>query len=108
MTPNGGIDPVPPLFYVLKRGLSPEQADVAVELLSVTPCQAAVVRDFADTPIALSFAPQIFWANDEVAACEFARKWATETGRPLLVLGEAEFLDAVFPDGRREPLASVC
>ena len=93
-----------PLYYIVKRGLSPEQLEAVMSALSITPCQAVFISNIVDSDLAWKFAPQVINAKTDSEAMTQAKHWATDIGRPMLVIGEAEFIDGIFPDGRREPL----
>lgn len=93
-----------PLFYVVKRGLSAEHVEAVMVALSITPCQAAFISTPQDAALAWNFAPQVICADAEETALSLAQRWATDVGRPMLVIGEADCLDAVFADGHREAL----
>lgn len=93
-----------PLFYIVKRGLSESQIETIKAALSLTPCQAVVISDFSDEPQAVHLAPVVLSANSDSLAVELARDWAEKTGRPLLVIGKSELLDAVYSDGHQEPV----
>jgi hypothetical protein len=96
---------VVPLYYVVNRYLPLEEAGAVMSALRITPVHAAIVSDHRDAQLGLQLAPHLMLAEDEKSACMFAAKLARESGRPLLVVGEADFLDAVYPDGKREALA---
>lgn len=93
---------IPPLFYVMARGLEQKYLDAIGDALCMTPCQAVVISDLQDASIAWNFAPMVMRADSEFMALTLAREWATRTGRPLLVIGKAEFLDAIYKDGHTE------
>lgn len=93
-----------PLFYVVKRGLSPEEIDAVRASLSITPCQAVFISKTEDHDLAWRFSDQVMMAVDEETALLLAKRWATDIGRPMLVVGTAALLDAVFADGKREAL----
>lgn len=94
-----------PLFYVMARGLDRKTLDAIEAALSLTPCQAVIVSDLRDAEIAWNFAPMVMRADSELLALSLARETATRTGRPLLVIGKAELLDAVYRDGHIESVA---
>lgn len=102
MTPTGGVESMPPLFYVMARGLEQKFLDAIGDALCLTPCQAVVISDLQDASIAWNFAPMVMRADSEFIALTLAREWAIRTGRPLLVIGKAEFLDAIYRDGHVE------
>jgi len=97
---------VSPLFYVMKRGLEDRFLDAIEDALSITPCQAVVISDTNDASTAMRYAPMVLRADDDVTALAVAREWALKTGRPLLVIGAADFLEAVYPDGHTETIGS--
>jgi len=90
-----------PLFYIVRRGLSDEQVEAAQAALFLTPCQAAFISSAVDEDLAWKLSSQVVYGNIEAA-----KQWAEEIGRPMLFIGEAEFIDAVFPDGKREALVA--
>ena len=106
VNPNEGIEPIPPLFYVMKRGLPQKYLDAIADALCITPCQAVVISDLQDSHVAWNFAPMVMRADSDFMALTLAREWAQRTGRPLLVIGKAEFLDAVYRDGHTESVHS--
>lgn len=95
---------MPPLFYVMARGLEQAYLDAIGAALSVTPCQAVVISDLQDAATAWSFAPMVMRADSDFLALKLAREWAERTGRPLLVIGKAEFLDGIYRDGHTESI----
>lgn len=95
-----------PLFYILKRGLEPEYFEAAVAALSITPCQAAFISDAKDAGLAWKLVEQVITCDSDETALSLAKKWSTDIGRPMLVIGKAEFLDSVFSDGHREAITA--
>lgn len=97
-----------PLFYVLNRRLPETEADAVMRALQLTPVFHAIVSNLLDTHLAFAFAPGVQHVNSDEDALLLAQKLAEDTGRPMLVIGEADFLDAVYvnADGtlRREAL----
>ena len=91
-----------PIFYVLGRDLPRQYVDAAEVALTLTPCAAVVISDLQDAKIAWAFAPMVLRADTDLLALQLARQWAVKTQRPLLVIGKAEFLDAVYFDGHTE------
>jgi len=94
-----------PLFYVMARGLDRKTIDAVEAALSLTPCQAVIITDLHDAEIAWIFAPMVMRADSELLALSLARETATRTGRPVLVIGKAELLDAVYKDGHIESVS---
>jgi len=95
-----------PLYYIVKRGLTAEQADAAMAVLSLTPCQAAFITNPVDAVLACHFTQQVISADADATAMKLARRWAEDIGRPMLVFGDADFIDAVFSDGRKEAVVA--
>jgi len=87
----------------MKRGLSLDQVEAVMAALSITPCAAVFTTDYKDTEIFTDLAEQIVIAENYATAISKAREWANEYGRPMLVIGESELLDAVYDDGHKEP-----
>lgn len=97
-----------PILYVLRRGLPQKQLDAVMDALSITPCVAVVISDLEDAKVAWNFAPMVMRAETELLALQVARHWAEKTQRPLLVIGKADFLDAIYFDGHIESLNPEC
>jgi hypothetical protein len=95
-----------PLFYVVSRHLPIEQVEVVLRIMRITPCFLAVISRVQDAALGLSVAPDVANAASDEDALALAKKMAIEIERPVIVVGEADFLDAVWADGRRESLAS--
>jgi hypothetical protein len=91
-----------PLFYVMARGLDRKTLDAIEAALSLTPCHAVIVSDLRDSEIAWNFAPVVMRADNEFVALTLAHETATRIGRPVLVIGKAEILDAIYKDGHKE------
>lgn len=100
--PNGGVDTTPPLFYVMARGLEQKYLDAIEYVLQLTPCQAVVISDLLDASVAWNFAPMVMRADSDFLALTLARETAIRTGRPVLVIGKTQFLDAIYRDGHIE------
>lgn len=98
-------DFVVPLYYVVSRKLPPEEAFIVLHCLSITPCQCAVISDVHDCKLAITLSNEIIRAATDEDAHLIAKDLSIKTKRPLMVIGEANFLDAVYPDGHREPIA---
>src|SRR5690242_20554396 len=89
-----------PAFYILNRSFPREHVRHAADALSITPITVAIVSDPADVPLALELTPSVLRACCEEEALEMAMTIGTENR--ALVVGEADVLDAVYSDGRRE------
>ena len=94
-----------PSYYVLNRKLPDTEADAGWRALGITPVAAAIVSDLRDSSLAFHFAPSVQHVDNDQDALTLAGQLSAEVGRPLLVIGEADFIDAVYPSGRREALA---
>lgn len=98
-----GQEPEAPAYYVLGRNV--RDVDAIQAALRLTPVDTAIVYDALDFDFAASVFATIVRADtkhEQAAILEFCRKLA----RPIAILGDAEFLDAVYADGRRESLAA--
>jgi hypothetical protein len=95
-----------PAFYVLNRNMDREQAALVLQALRITPVFAALVSDIRDAQLAITFAPQVLRANTEEDAYKVALAISAEKQMPCLILGTANFLDAVYHDGQREQVAA--
>lgn len=103
ITSTGGVEAIPPLFYVMARGLDQKHLDAIGDALCLTPCQAVVISDLLDSAIAWNFAPMVMRASDELIALKIARETAIRNGMPVLVIGNAKgVLDAIYRDGHVE------
>jgi hypothetical protein len=61
-----------------------------------------------NTDLALMLTNEVIRAKTPEDAHLIALKIVTHTNRPSLVLGDANFLDAVYPVGRKEPITYTC
>jgi hypothetical protein len=89
----------------MARGLDRKTIDAVEAALSLTPCSAVVISDLHDAETAWIFAPMVLRADDEIMAIALAKEWAARTSRPILVIGKAELLDAVYKDGHVESVS---
>ena len=97
-----------PNIYVVNRRLPIEEAYPVIRALSITPVQCAVISDVLDAALALSLSPSIAMADTDKDALALAGLLAEDANRPVLVVGEANFLDAIYATGRREAVATQC
>jgi hypothetical protein len=95
-----------PAFYVVNRRLPREHASFIAAALKITPINIAIVSDVADVSLALEFCSSILRVADNELAMKTAMS-ISQTARPL-VIGDADVLDAVYPDGKTEPVATSC
>lgn len=97
-----------PAYYVVNRSLPKEEAFSVASALRITPVQCAVISDVLDAELALELAPSVMRAASDKDALALAALLSKESQRPVLVVGEADFLDGVYLDGRREEVAKAC
>lgn len=95
-----------PAFYIVSRGLSVEHAGFVLAALDITPIQVVIISDPADVQLAFTICPSVLRVDSDAAALETAKS-ISPTGTPL-VIGQADVLDAVYPDGYKEPVACSC
>ncbi len=95
-----------PSYYVLRRLCSDEDIQHVLHALRITPIQAVIVSDILDADFAMKLSTAVLRVSSDPAAHEVAMKVSKDTGRPVLVIGDAKFLDAVYPDGTRGPIAA--
>lgn len=95
-----------PVYYIVRRGLDPDELQKVQAALSLTPCQAAFISNLQDHEFALKFSDQIICTESENKSLELANEWAKRIGRPMLAVTNcSENLFAVQEDGT---LATVC
>lgn len=97
--PAGGVEA--PLYYVLSRTFPPEDIPKLERIFAVTPILGCLITQAADSLLAqkLDFAESItLVAKHE----QWVKKLFDQYHLPALVIGEADGLEAVYPDGRKE------
>lgn len=97
-----------PIYYVVSRELPVEQAPFILKALSITPIVGVIISSVLDAQLAFSMADEVIRVHSDNEAHLLAQKLSKELNQPLLVVSEAGLLDAVFEDGKREPVATVC
>lgn len=97
-----------PAYYVVSRDLPEEHADAVVRVLSITPVCCAIVSSWLDVPLAAKLSSCTFKAPNDDDAAGYAEQIWNEEHQPCIVVGSAAFLDAVYADGRREPVSCSC
>jgi hypothetical protein len=97
-----------PSLYVVSRKLPSDEAYPVIHALSLTPVQAVVISDVHDASLALELCPSLLRAGSDEDALVVAAAMAKDMSRPVLVVGEANFLDAIYASGRREAVATEC
>jgi hypothetical protein len=99
---------VVPIYYVVSRKLPSEEAFMVIHALSITPCRCAIISDVLDCKLALVMSANILMAATDKDALGLAALMSEEMRAPVLVVGEADFLDAIYADGRREAVLTTC
>jgi hypothetical protein len=99
-------DVVVPSYYIVSAKLPSEEAWSVIHALSITPCECAIISDILDARLALELSPNVRIAATDKDALGLAVLMSEEMQRPVLVIGEADFLDAVMPDGGRHPVCT--
>jgi hypothetical protein len=97
-----------PIIYVVNRQLPKEETLAVLHTLRITPCCCSVISNILDAAWAEQLTTGVLRADDEMKAIELAKGIALEYRRPVMVLGEADFIDAIWPDGSRSPIAKSC
>ena len=97
-----------PIVYVVNRQLPHEETLAVLQTLRITPCCCAVISNILDAEWAFQLTPGVLRADTEEKATEMATEIALEYRRPVMVLGEADFIDAIWSDGTRSPIAKTC
>lgn len=98
-----GEDVAVPLYYVVSRNVPISEADSVLHMLRITPAELAIFSDPLDGELAQCLSNSICFSPIDKAE-GFAANLATRAQRPVLLLGVAEFIDAVYSDGHREAL----
>jgi len=96
-----------PVYYVVNRTLPQELAVAILRALSYTPVHCAVISDVLDAEFALSLCTEVILAKSEADSVSVALAIQEQTTYPVLIIGTADVLDAVFVDGKREKVGSV-
>jgi hypothetical protein len=90
-----------PAFYVVNRLLKKEEAGPILQVLAITPVSSAIIHNILDADLALAFSPQVLRCATEEDSYRVALKFSQDSKMPVLVIGTAEVIDAVYSDGRR-------
>lgn len=97
-------DNLAPAFYVVKQGCNDTETANLLHAMKITPILAVIIVDPADADFALMVSDEVMRTTSVQHSHSLAREIHAETGRPVLVVGEAQFLDAYYSDGRVEPV----
>lgn len=88
-----------PIHYILSRSFkNPEKLD---RIFAITPVLCCVVSDPHDTGLAMRIHPAVIQIEAESAEL-WADLLANRYGQPVVVIGDADGLEAVYVDGRKE------
>ncbi len=90
-----------PVHYSLSRGF--KAIDKLERVFAITPILCCIVTDPHDTPFALKLNPAVIQSSADNADL-LADMLGDRYGLPAVVIGEADGLEAVYADGRREKL----
>ena len=96
-----------PQYYILNRELPEEYAEQVTRMLGMHPVVCVIVSSLIDARLGFRICGNVMRRRDDAEAAATALEVAQQTGKPALVIGTADFLDAVYPDGRREALAKT-
>lgn len=80
------LDVTPPLYYVIGRKTDPELIEAVIR---ITPCPTAVVTRYEDMSLAQKYSETVLMNAD-------AAQVATETRRPVIVIGDGEKIEEVY------------
>lgn len=87
-----------PIYYVASRKLTEAQVAYVLRILQISPVTCVLVSSAHDIELARQFADEVI-CLDAGDVERYAAKLA-----PVLVIGDAEFLDVFYEDGTRESL----
>lgn len=99
------LEPKVPIYYVANAALSEPEMAFVLSALKITPVLACIITNPVDCDFALQLSAEVMKADTLVAAHKLAKEVNRNTGRPLIILGEANFLDAYYADGTMENVA---
>lgn len=101
-----GEEPDVPRYYVVNRNL--DDVDLVLIPLRLTPASAVLVEHnhWPDYHRAQSLSDVVIMASPGREIGKAAIDLVERFGRPILVLGECAFVDAVYADGKRSSLAA--
>jgi hypothetical protein len=99
------LEPKVPIYYVANAALSEPEMAFVLSALQITPVLACVIVDPKDCDFALQLSGEVMKVDSLDKAHLLAKDVNMKTGRPLIILGEANFLDAYYADGTSENVA---
>ena len=97
-----------PSYYVLNRDLDPSHVVAVLDALDGHRHTTAIISRMTDAELALNISQTVIRADSDEDATNTATILSAEGALPVLVVGKADFLDAVFPDGQQSPMVSAC
>lgn len=101
-----GQEPEIPQHYIVSRSLA--DLEVALLCLRLTPASAVLVEHnrWMDYERAQELSGIVVMAGAGKSMEQAASQLTESFGRPVIVLGECDFVEAVYADGRRVSLAA--
>lgn len=84
-----------PQYYIVKRNLNDKEVEAALYVFRITPISLVVITDSADLEQAKHFSDEVRKLNNLSEAIEL------KEDLPWLIIGDAELLDACYPDGSK-------
>lgn len=98
-------DNMVPAYYVVNKSLGEPETEFILHALRITPITCVVITDAHDAEFAIKLSGEIKRATDFAQAQDLARYLFAEFGRSVLIIGDADFLDAYYMDGHKESVA---
>ena len=95
-----------PSYYVVHKGCNDVETEFILHALRITPILAVIITDPLDAEFALKLSNEVMRTHSLPEAHELAAKLFKDTNRPVLIIGDAEFVVMYFPDGRKQNLAA--
>lgn len=94
-----------PAGYIVSRDIQSEVIPAVLQYLSITPVCSVLVTDTRSIDIARQFSESILRVASEDEAISLALKVFEETNQPVLVVGSAGLLKAIYQDSSTEELS---
>jgi hypothetical protein len=88
-----------PTYYIISRTLSPKQLDCARHAFNISPVCCSIITTIYDIELAHIFCPDVIQTTTLENAHQLAKQLAENTGQPVLIIDEIEYLDAYYNDG---------
>lgn len=93
-----------PLLYILSRDCPDDSVDLVRRVLGITPIYCTMVSNILDYELARKFDQQLVRTNSQEDSISKAIEIAKEVKMPVLVIGSAGMLDAIYEDGNKEEI----